>query len=186
MDILLYDEFGQLSAELLKIFDIIFRKIRDSNTSFGGVLIIANMDASQFGPIDGLPILLSSHVLTEFVIITLTESVRAHGDPDFCQIQNISRMSPSLLKGNVGLEYQFKSLCSTCLTFMENWDGVPPNPFECMPDASPHRKPRKNMSMHASVNLILQVHSTVFAIQWILRVPLGLGQRGHRPCRTVP
>jgi PIF1 helicase. len=77
MDILLYDEFGQLSAELLKILDIIFRKIRDSNTSFGGVLIIANMDASQFGPIDGLPILLSSHVLTEFVIITLTESVRA-------------------------------------------------------------------------------------------------------------
>jgi hypothetical protein len=85
------------------------------------------MDASQFGPIDGLPILLSSHVLTEFVIITLTESVRAHGDPYFCQIQNISRMSPSLLKGNVGLEYQFKSLCSTCLTFMENWDGVPPD-----------------------------------------------------------
>ncbi len=77
--------------------------------------------------IEGLPILLSSRVLTEFVIITLTESVRAHGDPDFCQIQNISRMSPSLLKGNVGLEYQFKSLCSTCLTFMENWDGVPPD-----------------------------------------------------------
>jgi hypothetical protein len=114
MDVLLYDEFGQLSAELLKILDIIFRKIRDTNTSFGGVLIIANMDASQFGPIDGLPILLSSHVLTEFVIIALTESVRAHGDPDFCQIQNISRMSPSLLKGNVGLEHQFKSLCSTC------------------------------------------------------------------------
>ena len=85
------------------------------------------MDASQFGPIDGLPILLSSHVLTEFVIIAMTESVRAHGDPDFCQIQNISRMSPSLLKGNVGLEYQFKSLCSTCLTFMENWDSVPPD-----------------------------------------------------------
>jgi hypothetical protein len=39
------------------------------------VLIIANMDASQFGPIDGLPILLSSHVLTEFVIIAMTESV---------------------------------------------------------------------------------------------------------------
>ncbi len=41
MDILLYDEFGQLSAELLKILDFIFQKIRDTNTSFGGVLIIA-------------------------------------------------------------------------------------------------------------------------------------------------
>jgi hypothetical protein len=36
-------------------------------------------------------------------------------------------MSPSLLKGNIGLEYQFKSLCTTCLTFMENWDDVPPD-----------------------------------------------------------
>jgi hypothetical protein len=74
-----------------------------------------------------LPILLSFHVLTEFVIIALIESVRAHSDPEFCKIQNISCMIPSLLKGNVGLEYQFKSLCSTCLTFMENWDDVPPD-----------------------------------------------------------
>jgi hypothetical protein len=107
MDILLYDKFGQLSAELLKILDIMFCKMRDTSTLFGGVLIIANIDASQFGANDGLPILLSSHVLTEFVIIALTESIRAHGDPEFCKIQNISHMSPSLLKGNVGLEYQF-------------------------------------------------------------------------------
>ncbi len=53
MDILLYDEFGQLSAELLKILDIMFHKMRDTSTSFGGVLIIANMDASQFEAIDG-------------------------------------------------------------------------------------------------------------------------------------
>jgi hypothetical protein len=52
MDVLLYDEFGQLAAELLKILDIIFCKISDTNTLFGGVLIIANMDASQFGPND--------------------------------------------------------------------------------------------------------------------------------------
>jgi hypothetical protein len=101
--------------------------MRDTSTLFGRVLIIANMDASKFGGIDGLPILLSSHVLPKFVIIALTESVRAHGDPEFCKIQNISRMSPSRLKGNIGLEYQFKSLCSTCLTFMENWDDVPPD-----------------------------------------------------------
>ncbi len=127
MDILLYDKFGQLSAELLKILDIMFRKMHHTSTLFIGVLIIANMDASQFEAIDGLPILLSSHLLTEFVIIALTEYVRAHGDPEFCKIQNVSRMSPSLLKGNVGLEYQVKSLFSTCLTFMENWDDVSPD-----------------------------------------------------------
>jgi hypothetical protein len=105
MDILLYDEFGQLSAELLKILDIMFRKMCDTSTSFGGVLIIENMDASQFRAIDGLPILLSSHILTEFVIIVLTESFRVHSDPEFYKIHNISHMSPSLLKGNIGLEY---------------------------------------------------------------------------------
>ncbi len=65
MDILLFNEFGQLSAEPLKILDIMFCKMRDTSTSFGGVLIIANMDASQFRAVDGLPILLSSHVLTD-------------------------------------------------------------------------------------------------------------------------
>ena len=39
MGVLLYDKFGQLSAELLKTLDIIFRKIRDTNTSFSGVLL---------------------------------------------------------------------------------------------------------------------------------------------------
>ena len=100
MDILLYDEFGQLSAEELKLLDIILRKVRKTSTSFGGVLIIANMDEAQHGPINGLPILLSSHILSEFVILNLTQSVRAHGDPKFCEIQNITRTSASLLKGN--------------------------------------------------------------------------------------
>ena len=58
------------------------------------------MDEAQHGPINGLPILLSSQILSEFVILNLTQSVRAHGDPKFCEIQNITRTSASLLKGN--------------------------------------------------------------------------------------
>ena len=124
MDILLYDEFGQLSAEELKLLDIILRKVRKTSTSFGGVLIIANMDEAQHGPINGLPILLSSHILSEFVILNLTQSVRAHGDPKFCQIQNITRTSASLLKGNKKLENEFKTLCRRELTFVGSWDKV--------------------------------------------------------------
>jgi hypothetical protein len=182
MDILLYEEFGQLSAELLKILDIMFCKMRDTSTSFGGVLIIANMDASQFGAIDGLPILLSFHILTEFVIIVLTESIRVHGDPEFCEIQNISRMSPSLLKGNVGLEYQFKSLCSTCLTFMENWDDVLPDVIRMYDRYKPAQEASEEYVNACQRQFNNSVHNTAFAIQWIPRVPLGLGQRCHRPC----
>jgi hypothetical protein len=125
MDILLYDKFGQLSAKLIKSLDIILRKTRRTSTSFGGVLVVANMDVAQLGPIHGLPILLSSHILTDFVIVGLTESVRAHRDPEFCEIQNITCMSPFRLKGNVKLEAKFKRLCQSCFTYVHNWDEVP-------------------------------------------------------------
>ena len=81
MDILLFDKFGKLSAEFFSILNIILHKTRMTNTLFGGVLIVANMDKAQFAPINGLPILLSSHALKEFIILKLTESMRAHWDP---------------------------------------------------------------------------------------------------------
>ena len=47
LDILFIDEFGQVSAEQLCTIDIILRKIRQSQTPFGGVLILYTMDHMQ-------------------------------------------------------------------------------------------------------------------------------------------
>ena len=93
MDVLVIDEVGQLSAAQFTVLDIILRKLRNSNIPFGGVLILCTMDHRQFSAINGLPFLLSSHVLTNLVLIGLKHSVRAHGDPAFQRLQDITRMS---------------------------------------------------------------------------------------------
>ena len=127
MDVLVFDEIGQLSAELLTIIDIILRKLRNSAIPFGGVLIIGTMDHTQFGAIDGLPLYLSSHLLTDFSLVRLDQSVRAHMDPDFQRIQAIARYTPSYLLSSVStrtpwksIEDEFKWLLQNKLTFVSN------------------------------------------------------------------
>jgi hypothetical protein len=91
---------------------------------FEGVLFISTVDPAQFGPINGLPLFLSSHILADYVIVGFYSSVRAQGDALFCELQNISRMKQSLLIGNREIEGRFKHLLWTCLTFVKTWDKV--------------------------------------------------------------
>lgn len=102
-DCLLLDEVGQLryvnytfdhflaslksltvllytSAQQFSQLDLILRNIRHNNLPFGGVLILGTFDHQQLGSVDGLPFLLSSHIMTDFTMIRLKHSVRAHGD----------------------------------------------------------------------------------------------------------
>ena len=80
MNVLLLDECGQLSAQQFALIDIILRHARDSSLPFGGVLIIGTFDHYQLGAIQGLPFLLSSHILTDFTLVKLEYSVRACKD----------------------------------------------------------------------------------------------------------
>ena len=90
-------------------------------------MFISTVDPAQFGPINGLPLFLSSHILADYVIVGFYSSVRAQGDALFCELQNISRMKPSLLIGNGEIEARFKHLLRTCLTFVRTWDEVAPD-----------------------------------------------------------
>jgi hypothetical protein len=69
--VLLFDEFGKASAKQMKTLDILLCKVCNSNIPFVGVLFISTVDPAQFGPINGLPLFLSSHILTDFVIMGL-------------------------------------------------------------------------------------------------------------------
>lgn len=80
MDMLILDEVGQLSAEQFALIDIILRHARKSSMPFGGVLICGTFDHAQLGAIEGLPFLLSTHILTDFTLVKLEHSVRAAGD----------------------------------------------------------------------------------------------------------
>lgn len=88
MDMLLLDEAGQLSAEQLALIDIVFRHTRNSSLPFGGVLICGTFDHHQLGAIRGLPFLLSSHILSDFILVKLEHSVRAAKDEKL-QVRNI-------------------------------------------------------------------------------------------------
>ena len=100
VDVLVVDKCGMLSAEQLCVLDLILRKLRQVSTPFGGVLIFGTMDHAQFWAINGLPFLLSTHILTSFTLVGLRHSVRAAGDFAFRKLQDLTRMSPNALKRN--------------------------------------------------------------------------------------
>ena len=53
LHVILIDEIGQVSAEMLAILDIILRKVRGCNIFFGGLLIISTLDHKQLPPVTG-------------------------------------------------------------------------------------------------------------------------------------
>ena len=55
VDVLFLYERGQCSTEFLVKFDIILRKVRNSDICFGGVLIFFSIDCTQIQPICGRP-----------------------------------------------------------------------------------------------------------------------------------
>ena len=80
VDMIIFDEVGQLSSQEFSLLDLILRQIRQNDMPFGGVLIIGSFDHMQINSIEGLPFLLSSHLLTDYTIVKLQHSVRAAGD----------------------------------------------------------------------------------------------------------
>ena len=87
------------------------------------------MDHSQIQPINQLPLLTSSLILTCFQAVELRHSVRAHGDPNFQRLQKIARMNPFDLIENNEIKEEFFDLAGTILTFVVNWEDrrIDPN-----------------------------------------------------------
>ena len=144
-DCLLLDEVGQLSAQTLAQLDIILRSVRGSNMPFGGCLILGSFDHMQLGAIDGLPLLLSSHIMTDFILVRMKHSVRAHSDPNlqvcritfvtlsliyylslinfpfhYQKIQDITRTSSLILQKSKSLKKQFFELMKSHVNFIPN------------------------------------------------------------------
>ena len=60
-------------------------------------------------------------MLTCFMTFELTQSVRAHGDPDFQRLQAITRMNPFELLASGTLKDEFFQLAGN-LTYVPNWN----------------------------------------------------------------
>ena len=87
------------------------------------------MDNEQIQPINQLPFLTSTLVMTCFEAFELQHSVRAHGDPDFQRLQNITQMCPFRLRANNDLKNDFFNLMEQFFTFVPNWNDnrITPN-----------------------------------------------------------
>jgi hypothetical protein len=120
MDVLVIDEIGQLSAEALGVFDIVLRRVRNSTSFMGGVLLICSMDILQLLPIWGRPPMLSPHMLTSFKFARLVHSVRAASDKNWQRIQKITRIMPTDLTPEIITEFQ--DLIRTNCTFVTSVD----------------------------------------------------------------
>ena len=85
------DEGAQVPAEFLSIINIILRRIKKNNIFSGGLLIMFTTDYTQIQPIKVRPLLISTHAITCFKMVTLKTSVRASGNSKFQRAQHIAR-----------------------------------------------------------------------------------------------
>jgi len=120
LDVLLIDEMGQISAEMLSALDIIFRRVRNNSSFFGGMLVFASMDALQLRPVDGRPPLLSPQMTTCFDFLPLDHSVRAAQCPALQRLVQICRLSRLELTEDIHRE--FVQLITGSCTFVADWD----------------------------------------------------------------
>jgi predicted GIY-YIG superfamily endonuclease len=90
-DVILIDEMGYMSANLLNVIDTVLRKIRGKSSFMGGVLLIGTIDDQQIPPVRAIPLLVSSLIPTSFIMVLLIHSVRARGDTSLQLLINISR-----------------------------------------------------------------------------------------------
>lgn len=93
LDVMLLDEAGYMSANMLNITDTVLRKIRGKSSFMGGVLLIATIDDQQLPPIKAKPLLISSLIPVSFQMIALEHSVRARTD---CYLQRLISISREL------------------------------------------------------------------------------------------
>ncbi len=114
LEILAIDEFGQVSAELISILDIILRTVRQNSSFMGGVLIMATMDNMQLPPVNGRPPLLSPYMISSFSFQVLTKSVRASRDLNLQELQSITRLYYNEIQPNhiARFRYLIENFCT--------------------------------------------------------------------------
>ena len=142
LHVLNVDEFASLSAQEMSAMDITLRILRKSHIQFGVLLLIGTMDQKQIQPINQLPFLTSSLVMTCFEAVELKQSVRAHGDIDFQRLKDITRMNPFELVNDSVIKNEFFELAGRILTFVPDWNDrrITPNMMRCFS----RKQPAKN------------------------------------------
>ena len=124
LDALLVDELGLFSAEMFAVMDIILRYIRNCKSYMGGLFVCGAIDVRQLMTFKGTPFLMSTHILTDYTFVELTQSVRATNDPSLRRIMQLTRT----VNWTTAKKKEFKQLIIDNCNFVESFnDPTIPN-----------------------------------------------------------
>jgi hypothetical protein len=75
VNMIIFDEMGQVSDNILSILDVILQKVQNSKVYMGGVVTIFIMDHTQIQPINSRLFLTSCHIIPCFKAVALKHPV---------------------------------------------------------------------------------------------------------------
>ena len=156
LDVLICDEIGHLAADFIAVIDIILRRIRENSQYMGSLLILCTMNHTQiqsFGK--RRPILTSSHIIPCCRMVNLSHSVRAFHYKKYQRLQCICRLHYKKLMDEPALVDEFISLCSQCLTFVDEWNHpkISPSTMRLYSKNAPTREATKQFAKRVKLQI---------------------------------
>ena len=138
-DVILLDELGAISAQLLAILDMIMRRIRKSSHWFGGCLLFTTVDHRQLKPITGISPFLCPSLISSFIFHRFEMTLRTH-NKELQRIQAISRIPADKLDETIKAE--FSDLLRTQCLWASSIDAkeIPQNAVFCFARHEPCKR----------------------------------------------
>ena len=119
LDVLLIEEIGLVSAELLNVMNLVLQRLRDNNTFFGGVFVLANGDTNQLPAIEGTDVFLSPTLIFQFRCHFLQHFVRMWDTEGKELLQKMSTKPIS----HQDISW-IKNVISRRCTFVDSWNDI--------------------------------------------------------------
>ena len=119
LSLLLLEEGGLFSSELLAAINSTVGYIRHNPDYFAGMLTTITMDIEQLQNISGHPILMSPNIITAYDIINLQHFVRSRHD---IPQQKLLRIMANWDERTMQMEREFKAIVREHCNFVRSWD----------------------------------------------------------------
>ena len=119
IDVLLIEEVGVISSELLCVIDMILKDLKNNSSSFGGVFVICNGDTNQLPNIDGSNVFLSPLLLFCFKTHFLRHYVRMI-DAEGKELLEKMTLKPISTNDIVIIKNIIEKRCS----FVNSWEEI--------------------------------------------------------------
>jgi hypothetical protein len=138
-DVVLLDEMGTISAQVLATLDMIMRRVRKSSHWLGGCLLFTTVDHRQLKRMRGLSPFLCPSLISSFVFHRLEVTLRTHSK-ELQRIQAISRIPADTLNDTIKIE--FSNLLRAHCSWAENIDSAetPENAVHCFARHEPCKR----------------------------------------------